>query len=152
MSQGNTSTQQILYREHPSPHKWIQMPTKPQLKKQKHSWKCVLRIFQPALIELMSIVPHRLLTRHAQQWSNTVVMNGQTRMSSIRNSSLTGQFEENWQCIITCYLEVVGSWFHNPCKRRHCKSSTRVIKGFRNVDSMLGHLSGGRQYLSKSTT
>ena len=52
----------------------------------------------------------------------------------------------------TCYSEVVGSWFHNPCKRRHCKSSTRVMKGFRDVDCMLGHLSGGRQYVSKSTT
>ena len=68
LSQGNTSTRWILFREHPSPHKWIRMPTMPQLKKQiEHSWKCVFCIFLPALIESMSIVPHRLLTRHAQQ-------------------------------------------------------------------------------------
>ena len=41
--------------------------------------------------------------------------------------------------------------FHNPCKKRHCRNYIRVIKGSRDADSVLGHLSGGQQYPSKLT-
>ena len=67
MSQGNTCTQQILCDEHPSPHQPMLTPTTPRLKKQRPSWKCVLLIYQPALRELMSIVPHRPLIQHVPQ-------------------------------------------------------------------------------------
>ena len=106
-------------------------PAMPQLKKQKHSWKC----FFPSSSQHSSNRCLLYLTSCCLTCSTVInytgVMNGQTRTRSISHSSLTGQFEENWQCTTTCYSEAVGSWFHNPCKRRHCTSSTRVIVGAR---------------------